>query len=45
MMRTGRKTMASEGLAPRVTRETLKEDARWARGKAREVKEEMIHGR
>ena len=41
----GRKTMGGEGLAPRATRETLEEDARWARTKVHEVKEEMIHGR
>jgi hypothetical protein len=45
MIGRGKRTMASEGLAPRATRETLREDARWARSKAREVKEEMIHGR
>ena len=45
MVAQGKKTMASEGLAPRATRETLQEDARWARGKVHEVKEEMIHGR
>ena len=45
MIAQGRRTMGSEGLAPRATRETLEEDARWARAKVHEVKEEMIHGR
>jgi hypothetical protein len=45
MIGKGKRTMAREGLAPRATRETLREDARWARTKAHEVKEEMVHGR
>ena len=45
MFSKGKDAMAREGLAPRVTKETLKEDTRWAKAKAHEVKEEMIHGR
>ena len=45
MVAKGKEALAREGLAPRETTATLKEDARWARTKAHEVKEEMIHGR
>jgi hypothetical protein len=45
MIGRGKSAMADEGLTPRATKETLKEDTRWAQTKAREVKEEMTHGR
>lgn len=36
--------MSQEGLSPKRTTQSLKEDGRWARAKAHEVKEEMTHG-
>lgn len=45
MVSRGKDAMAREGLIPRATRETLEEDARWARARAGDVKEEMTHGR
>lgn len=37
--------MAHEGLVPRRTTTTLREDSRWARAKVQEIKEEISHGR
>lgn len=37
--------MASEGIKPQQSTDSLREDRRWAREKVQEVKEEMTHGR
>lgn len=37
----GKNTIAEEGFAPEETRESLEEDARWARRKAEDIKEEV----
>ncbi len=40
----GKRRMQETSLTPRRTRETLEEDKRWAKEKARDVKEEIKHG-
>jgi hypothetical protein len=45
MIRGGRERMKEEGLRPERTERTLREDGRWARSKAREIREEMTDGR
>lgn len=44
MIQKGKSAMSDEGLAPKKTQATLREDKRWAQRKAREVKEEIRHG-
>ena len=45
MIRGARERVAHEGLVPRRTTTTLKEDTRWAQAKVHEIKEEISHGR
>jgi hypothetical protein len=45
MIGRGRERMAEEGLVPRRTTTTLREDKRWAQEKMHEIKEELTHGR
>lgn len=44
MVRAGSRGIKREGVIPEQTRQTLKEDSRWARQKAHQVKEEVTHG-
>lgn len=44
MIAAAKSAIRREGVIPHATKETLEEDARWARSKAREVKREMQHG-
>lgn len=45
LIRGARERMTHEGLMPRRTRETLREDRLWAESKAHEIKEGVSHGR
>lgn len=40
LVRSGRSTVEEEGLAPKMTTETLREDGRWLESRARQMKEE-----
>lgn len=44
MMSSAARDMKKEGVTPSRTKKTLEADTRWARNKAREMKEEMAHG-
>jgi hypothetical protein len=44
MIAAAKSSIRREGVTPHATKETLEEDARWARSKARDVKREMKHG-
>lgn len=44
MVKKGQSAIKSEGITPQRTTSTLKEDTRWAREKAREVRQEVQHG-
>jgi len=45
MIRGAMNRMKEEGLVPRQTATTLRDDKRWAQEKAHEIKEEITHGR
>jgi uncharacterized membrane protein YqjE len=45
MIRGANERMKGEGLVPRQTTDTLREDSRWAKEKVHEIKEEVRHGR
>ena len=45
LIQKGKTRMAEEGLVPRRTTSTLKDDKRWAEAKMHEIKEELRHGR
>ncbi len=44
MVSRAKARMQGEGLVPRRTTSSLREDSRWAKGKAQELKEEIRHG-
>ena len=44
MIQASKESIKREGLTPQTTKETLRDDTRWARSKASEVKREMKHG-
>jgi uncharacterized membrane protein YqjE len=45
MIKGAKARMKGEGIVPRQTSDTLKQDGRWAREKVHEIKEEIRHGR